>query len=313
MQAPDLLIIGPYPDWDMKPLEADFTVHKYWEADDPEAFVAERADKIRAMATRGDKGANAALIEALPNLEVIACYGVGFDAIDIDCARDRGVRVTNTPDVLTEDVADFGLALLLGTARMIPQGDQHVRSGAWSAGPLPLATRLFGKRLGVVGMGRIGAAVAKRAAGFDMQISYYDINKRDDLPYRHVPDLVALAEDCDFLIVTVAGGAATSKIVNVDVLKALGPTGMLINISRGSTVDQVALLDALEAGTIGAAGLDVFEVEPLEEPRFVALDNVVLQPHQASATIETRKAMGQLVRDNLTAHFAGKPLLTPVV
>lgn len=313
MPAPDLLIIAPYPEWDMKPLEADFTVHKYWEAADQDAFIADHADKIRAIATRGDKGASRALVEALPNLEIIVCYGVGFDAIDIDCARDRGVRVTNTPDVLTEDVADFGFALLLGTARMIPQGDQHVRSGAWSSGPLPLATRLCGKRLGIVGMGRIGAAVAKRAAGFDMDISYFDINKRDDLPYRHVDNLVSLARDADFLVVTVAGGAGTSKIVNKEVLAALGPSGCLVNISRGSTVDQAALLDALEAGTIASAGLDVFESEPVDEPRFVALDNVVLQPHQASATLETRVAMGQLMRDNLTAHFAGKPLLTPVV
>ncbi|MEM7442815.1 MAG: 2-hydroxyacid dehydrogenase [Pseudomonadota bacterium] len=313
MSLPDLLIIGPYPDWDMEALEKDFTIHRYWEASDQQRFIAERADKIRGMGTRGDRGADRALIEALPNLEVISCYGVGFDAIDIDCARERGIRVTNTPDVLTEDVADFGLALLLGTARMIAQGDQHVRTGAWNKGPLPLATRLFGKRLGVVGMGRIGAAVAKRAAAFDMQISYADLNRRDDLPYTHVDNVVDLARGSDFLIVTVAGGSGTAKIVNAEVLEALGPSGMLINISRGSTVDQAALLDALEARTIGAAGLDVFEVEPLDEPRFLALDNVVLQPHQASATLETRKAMGQLVRDNLTAHFAGNPLLTPVV
>ena len=313
MQAPDLLMIGPYPDWDMQPLERDFTVHRYWQADDRERFVAERADRIRAMATRGDKGAGRALIEALPKLEIITCYGVGFDAIDIDCARERGVRVTNTPDVLTEDVADFGLALLLAVARQIPQGDRHVRSGAWRNGPLALGSRLCGKRLGVVGMGRIGTAVAKRAAAFDMTISYHDLNKRDDLPYAHVGDLVALARDADYLIVTVAGGAGTAKIVNASVLQALGPSGFLINISRGSTVDQAAVLEALENGTIAGAGLDVFEAEPLNEPRFDALNNVVLQPHQASGTLETRKAMGQLVCDNLAAHFAGKPLLTPVV
>lgn len=313
MPKPDLLVIGPFPDGDLGPLERDYTVHKYWLAEDRDAFVAERADRIRAIATRGDRGAGRALIEKLPHLEIIANYGVGFDAVDIDCARERGVRVTNTPDVLTEDVADFGFALLLAVARQIPQGDSHVRSGKWCEGPMPLGTRLFGKRLGIVGLGRIGAAVARRAVAFDMAIAYHDIRRRDDLPYRYVDDLVILARDSDFLIVTVAGGAGSAKIVNAAVLDALGPSGFLVNISRGSTVDQAVLLAALENRSIAGAGLDVFEVEPVNDPRFNALDNVVLQPHRASATVETRRAMGQLMRDNLAAHFAGRPLLTPVV
>ncbi|MEO1223221.1 MAG: 2-hydroxyacid dehydrogenase [Pseudomonadota bacterium] len=313
MSKPHLLVIGPFPDADLQPLERDFTVHKYWLAEDRDAFVAERADLIRGIATRGDRGAWRSLIEALPNLEMIANYGVGFDAVDIDCARERGVRVTNTPDVLTEDVADFGFALLLAVARQIPRGDGHVRSGKWSKGPMPLGARLFGKRLGIVGLGRIGSAVARRAAAFDMSIAYHDLARRDDLPYRYVDDLVALARESDFLIVTVAGGAGSAKIVNADVLNALGPSGFLVNISRGSTVDQAALLDALENGKIAGAALDVFEIEPVNDPRFNALENVVLQPHQASATVETRQAMGQLMRDNLAAHFAGRPLLTPVV
>ena len=313
MSKPHLLVIGPFPDADLQPLERDFNAHKYWLAEDRDAFVAERADMIRGIATRGDRGAWRSLIEALPNLEIIANYGVGFDAIDIDCARERGVRVTNTPDVLTEDVADFGLALLLAVARQIPQGDSYVRSGKWCDGPMPLGTRLFGKRLGIVGLGRIGAAVARRAVAFDMSIAYYDIRLRDDLPYRYVEDLAALARESDFLIVTVAGGAGSVKIVDAAILSALGPSGFLVNISRGSTIDQAALLDALENRAIAGAGLDVFAVEPVNDPRLNALDNVVLQPHRASATVETRQAMGQLMRDNLAAHFAGRPLLTPVV
>jgi len=313
MAAEQVLMIGPYPEWDMADLEARYEIHKLWDAGDKAAFLAERAPSIRAIATRGELGASAELMATLPALEIVSCYGVGTDAIDLGHARAHGIRVTNTPDVLTEDVADIGIGLLLAAARKIPQADAYVRSGAWTRGNMGLVTRVHGKKLGIAGMGRVGAAVARRAAAFDCDVSYFDVHRRADLPYEYVDDLVALARQSEFLIVTMAGGDSTRGIINAEVLAALGGNGILVNISRGSTVDEPALLAALESGGIKAAGLDVFWNEPRIDPRFLALDNVVLQPHHASGTIETRKAMGQLVRDNLAAHFVGKPLLTPVV
>jgi lactate dehydrogenase-like 2-hydroxyacid dehydrogenase len=310
---PALLMTGAYPAWDLEDLEARYRVLKLWEAPDPEAFLAEHGAQVRALATRGDLGASAGLMRALPNLEIVACYGVGTDGIDLAHARAAGVRVTNTPDVLTADVADMAVALLLAAARRLPEGERHVRGGHWPAGPMPLVTRVSGKAVGVVGMGRIGAAVARRLAGFDADIAYFGRAARGDLPYPFIGDLVELARRSEFLIVTLAASDATRGLVDAQVLEALGPEGILVNVSRGSTVDEPALLAALETGGIKAAGLDVFWNEPAIDPRFLALDNVVLQPHHASGTIETRKAMGQLVRDNLAAHFAGQPLVTPVV
>jgi lactate dehydrogenase-like 2-hydroxyacid dehydrogenase len=312
MQGEQILMIGPYPQWDMTDIEGRYTLHKLWEAPDRNAFIAQHAPSIRAIATRGELGASAELMASLPKLEIVSCYGVGTDAIDLAYARSRGIAVTNTPDVLTEDVADLGIGLLLATARAIPQGDAYVRSGRWAAGNMNLVTRVHGKRLGIAGMGRVGAATARRAAAFGCDIGYFDLGPRAELPYRFVGDLVELARQSEFLIVTMAGGDATKALIGADVLEALGPDGILINISRGSTVDEPALLAALEGGGIKGAGLDVFWNEPRIDPRFLALDNVVLQPHHASGTVETRKAMGQLVRDNLAAHFAGQPLLTPV-
>jgi lactate dehydrogenase-like 2-hydroxyacid dehydrogenase len=312
MQGEQVLMIGPYPQWDMTDIEGRYTLHKLWEAPDRNALIAQHASSIRAIATRGELGASAELMARLPKLEIVSCYGVGTDAIDLAYARSHGIAVTNTPDVLTEDVADLGIGLLLATARAIPQGDAHVRSGRWASGNMNLVTRVHGKRLGIAGMGRVGAATARRAAAFGCDIGYFDIGPRADLPYRFVGDLMELARQSEFLIATMAGGDATKALIGADVLAALGPDGILINISRGSTVDEPALLAALESGGIKGAGLDVFWNEPRIDPRFLALDNVVLQPHHASGTVETRKAMGQLVRDNLAAHFAGQPLLTPV-
>lgn len=309
----DILMIGPYPEWDMEDLEARYRVHKLWEAGDKEGFIAGKADAIRAIATRGELGASAALMAKLPKLEIVSCYGVGTDAIDLAQARDNGIRVTNTPDVLTEDVADIGIGLALAICRQIPQADAYVREGRWQRGNMHLVTRFHGKKTGIVGMGRVGAAFARRAAAFDCAISYFDVAERAELPYTFVPDLVELARGSDFLVVTLSGGESTKNIVDAKVLSALGANGFLVNISRGSTVDEAALLDALEADTIRGAGLDVFRNEPAIDQRFLKLSNVVLQPHHASGTIETRKAMGQLVRDNLAAHFSGQPLLTPVV
>jgi lactate dehydrogenase-like 2-hydroxyacid dehydrogenase len=312
MSKPELLVVGPYPDWDMAALEDSYIVRRLWEAADRASFIAQHADKIQAIATRGDLGAPAELMSLLLNLQIVSVFGVGTDAVDLAFARAKNIKVTNTPDVLTGDVADLGMALLLDAARLMPKGDALVRSGAWPQGGLPLTTRVFGKKVGVVGMGRIGQAFARRAAGFDCDISYFSRSARADLSYRFFPSLPELARNVEFLVVTLAGGEDTKNIINTHVLKALGPQGILVNISRGSTVDEEALLAALEARAIKAAALDVFWNEPDINPRFFALDNTVLHPHHASGTVETRRAMGQLVRDNLEAHFAGRPLLTPV-
>lgn len=313
MSKPELLVVGPYPDWDMLALEESCSVHRLWEAEDRSGFLAERAEKIQAIATRGDLGASAELMAQLPNLRIVSVFGVGTDGVDLAFARANNIKVTNTPDVLTGDVADLGMALLLAAARLMPQGDALVRRGDWPKGGLRLTTRVFGKKVGVVGMGRIGQAFAKRAAGFDCEISYFSRSGQSSLPYRFFPGLLDLAHEVEFLVVTLAGGEGTKNIIDAEVLRALGPDGILVNISRGSTVDEEALLNALETRSIKAAALDVFWNEPNINPRFLALDNAVLHPHHASGTVETRRAMGQLVRDNLAAHFAGTPLLTPVV
>lgn len=315
MSKPEILQIGPYPAWDEEPLNDAFTVHRYFEAEDKEAFVKKAGANIRAIATRGELGANRALIASLPNLELISVYGVGYDAVDLDACRERGIRVTNTPDVLTKDVADLGVAMMLVQSRGMIGAETWVRDGSWAAkGLYPLKSRVHEKRAGVLGLGRIGFEVAKRLAGFDMDIAYSDVAEKDFAPdWTFIADPVELARRSDFLFVTLAASAATRHIVNKSVIEALGPSGMLINISRASNIDEEALLDALESRRLGSAALDVFEGEPKLNPRFLALDNVLLQPHHASGTVETRKAMGQLVRDNLTAHFAGKPLLTAVL
>jgi len=310
---PHVLMCGPYPAWDTEPLEASYALHKLWEAKDCEALLEACAPKVRAIATRGELGANAGLIGRLPALEIISCYGVGTDAIDLAAARARGIRVTNTPDVLTGDVADIAVGLALSIMRRIPAADAYVRSGTWATKNMDLVTRLHGKRVGLVGFGRIGTTTAKRLSGFDVELGYFDQTARSDSPHRFFSALTDLAEWCDLLIVTLAGGAATHGMVGADVLRALGPQGWLVNVSRGSTVHEPALLEALEKRQIAGAGLDVFWNEPRIDARFMALDNVVLQPHHASGTVETRRAMGQLVRDNLAAHFGGRPLLTPVV
>ncbi len=315
MSKIDILQMGPYPSWDIELLEQDFILHPYFEAEDKKQFVAARADRIRGIATRGELGASRELIESLPNLEVISIYGVGFDAVDLDAARERGVRVTNTPDVLTKDVADLGMAMMLAGARGVIGAESWVRSGNWARqGLYPLQTQVSGKKAGILGLGRIGYEVAKRCAAFDMDIAYSDLAPRDfAADWEYVQDPVALAERSDFFFVTLTGGPATRHIVNRQVIEAVGPEGMLINVSRASNIDETELLSALDEKRLGFAALDVFEGEPNLDPRFLDLDNVLLQPHHASGTIETRKAMGRLVYDNLAAHFAGKELPTPVI
>ncbi|MFM9924802.1 2-hydroxyacid dehydrogenase [Variovorax sp. H27-G14] len=310
--SPHVLMAGPYPEWDMVPLQAAYTLHRLWEAPDRAAFIAEHAPHIRAIATRGELGASAELIAALPKLELVACYGVGTDAIDLAACRARGIHVSNTPDVLNGDVADLAVGLTLALQRRIAGGDQFVRSGAWADGAPPLATRVFGQRVGIAGFGRIGGTIARRLSGFDVELGYFSRTAKPDSPHRHFESLAAMAGWCDVLIVILPGGEATRGIVDAEVLQALGPKGWLVNVSRGTTVDEGALLQALEEKRIAGAALDVFLNEPRIDARFAALDNVVLTPHHGSGTEQTRRAMGELVRRNLEAHFAGRPLITPV-
>ncbi|NUB45604.1 2-hydroxyacid dehydrogenase [Fertoebacter nigrum] len=313
MTKPQILQVGPYPEWDQGPLDQAFTMHRLFAASDKAAFLATVGPQVRAIATRGELGANAAMIAACPLLEVISVYGVGYDAVDLAACRARGIRVTNTPDVLTNDVADLGVAMMLMQARGMLGAERWVRDGSWAAkGLYPLQRKVWGRRAGILGLGRIGQAVATRLAGFGMDIAYGGPRPKD-VPWDYIADPVALATRSDFLFVTLAASPATRHTVGRDVIAALGPEGMLINISRASNIDEAALLDALETGALGSAALDVFDGEPALNPRFLALPNVLLQPHHASGTIETRKAMGQLLRDNLTAHFAGQPLRTPVL
>jgi lactate dehydrogenase-like 2-hydroxyacid dehydrogenase len=305
-----ILQAGPYPQWDQEPLDEAFHVHRYFEAADKQAFLAEHGPKIEGIATRGELGANRAMIEACPNLKVISVYGVGYDAVDLAACRERGIKVSNTPDVLTDDVADLAIGLMLAALRGIATADRYVRAGLWLRAHMPLQTRMSGKRLGIVGMGRIGQAIARRASAFGMSISWNGPRPKD-LPWRYEPDLQALARSVDVLVAACPGGAATRGLISRAVLEALGP-GVFVNIARGSVVDEAALVDLLVTQRLGGAALDVFADEPRVPEALFALDQVVLQPHQASATRETRGAMGQLVLDNIAAHVAGRPLLTPV-
>jgi lactate dehydrogenase-like 2-hydroxyacid dehydrogenase len=315
LTKPSILQIGPYPQWDEEPLNAAFAVHRYFAAEDKAGLLSKVGPEIRGIATRGELGANRAMIEACPNLEIISVYGVGFDAVDLAACRERGIRVTNTPDVLTNDVADLGVAMMLCHSRGMIGAETWVKDGSWvERGLYPLKRRVWGRRAGVLGLGRIGFEVAKRLKGFDMEIAYSDVGPKSFAEgMEFIADPVKLAERSDFLFVTLAASADTRHIVGREVIAALGAEGMLINISRASNIDEEALLDALESGVLGSAALDVFEGEPKLNPRFLKLDNVLVQPHHASGTIETRQAMGKLVRDNLTAHFAGNPLPTPVL
>lgn len=309
---PEIILTNSYIPAVVKTLEERYTVHKLWLAPDPAALLKEVGPRIRALATSGIAGAPRAMLDALPNLGLIACHGVGVDAIDLDETRRRGIPVTTTPGVLTEDVADMGLALLLAVCRKVPPGDSHVRSGNWGAKqPFPLGKRVHGKRAGIVGLGQIGTAIARRLEAFAVTVSYVDVADKP-VPYRRHASVAAMAKEVDFLIAAAAGGASSHKIIGAEVLRALGPEGVLINIARGSLVDEDALLAALESGGIWGAGLDVFDPEPNVNPRFQKLANVVMSPHQSSGTVETRIAMGNLVIANLDAFYAVKPLVTPL-
>ena len=293
-------------------LQSGYTLHDRLHETDPAALAA-AAPRIRAIAASGESKVPAPLISQLPALELISVMGVGYDGVDVAAARARGVMVTHTPDVLNDDVADLALGLMLCAARQLPAADRYVRSGQWAEkGPMPLARKLSGARLGLVGMGRIGQAIAQRALAFGMSIAYTARNPRPALPYRYVASPAALAAESDVLCVITPGGAATRKLIDAEVLRALGPKGILVNVARGSVVDEAALIEALERGVIGGAALDVFEDEPNVPERLRALPQVVLVPHIGSATGATRQAMADLAAGNLREFYAGRPPMTPV-
>jgi lactate dehydrogenase-like 2-hydroxyacid dehydrogenase len=300
----DLLLIGP-----MRPVLAegfaDFAVHK--SGDTPMAGV-------RAMAVSAPVQAiDEALLTALPKLQIISSFGVGYDHIDVKAAAKRGIIVTHTPDVLTEEVADTTIGLLLNTVRELPQAERYVRAGKWPSGNYPLSrATLRNRTVGIVGLGRIGIAVGRRLEAFGVPIVYHTRQKRPELAYRHYPQLLDMARDVDTLIVIVPGGAATKNMINADVLDALGPNGIVINVARGSVIDEPALIAALHKRKILAAGLDVFATEPQVPDALLAMDNVVLLPHVGSASEFTRAKMDQLLVDNIRAWAAGEPPLTPV-
>ena len=287
-----------------------YTVHKLHEQADPQAWLAEHGAKIRAHAGSGVK---ADLIAQLPNLELIAGFGVGTDSIDLKAAKAAHVRVTNTPNVLNDAVAELTLGLMIALARRLPQGDQFVRQGKWPSGDFGLFTELTGKTVGILGLGRIGKEIAARCQAMKMRVVYHGRRKQTAEPHVFYDNLTDMARDSDWLVLIAPGGQGTDRIVSRDVLEALGPKGMLVNIARGTLVDEPALVELLQNGGLGGAALDVFEKEPQVPEAFFALDNVVLSPHQGSATNQTRDAMGALLVANLDAHFAGEPLISAVV
>jgi hydroxypyruvate reductase len=311
VSRPEVLTASKLSPLYLPQIEAAYTVHDRLHELDPAAFAA-AAPRIRAIAASGESKVPGALIAQLPALELISVMGVGYDGVDVAAAKARGVTVTHTPNVLNDDVADLAIGLMLSAARQLPAADRFVRGGLWLEGNMPLARKMSGARLGLVGMGRIGQAIAHRAIAFGMDIAYTARSAKADLPYRYFPTPLALAAEVDFLVLITPGGAATRKMIDAAVLKALGPRGFLVNVARGSVVDEQALIEALEAGTIAGAGLDVFEDEPRVPQRLLDLHKVVLTPHIGSATHATRQAMADLAANNLAAHFAGKPLLTPV-
>jgi len=307
----EVLCVAKLPPFLLEPMQAQCVVHDRLHETDPAAF-ATAAPRIRAIAASGESKVGAALIAQLPALEIISVMGVGYDGIDVPAARARGVAVTHTPGVLNDDVADLAMALMLAWARQLPKADRFVRSGAWPQGPLPLGRKVSGARLGLVGMGRIGQAIARRAEAFGMPIAYTSRSPKADLPYPYLPSAAALAAQSDYLVVITPGGALTRHLIDASVLQALGPQGCLINVARGSVVDETALIEALRAGTIAGAALDVFAAEPHVAQALRELEQVVLTPHIGSATAQTRLAMAQLAWANLQAQLAGQPLLTPV-
>ena len=298
---------------EMAELEHQFEVLRLRREDNPEEILKSHQQDIVAIISSPSKPVSRALIEALPNLEIISLFAVGYDNVDLEAAKQRDIRVTNTPDLVTECTADTALSLFMAVHRRIVEADMFVRVGKFGNAPFPLGTRPQGKTVGIVGLGRIGKAIARRLEPLGCKIVYHGRAPKDDAPYPFYPDLVKMAGDCDTLILSCTGGEGTYHIINKDVLAALGAQGFLINVARGSVVDEQALVAALENGVIAGAGLDVFADEPNVPEELKTMDRVVLLPHIGSATVETFGEMGKLVVENLKAHFAGLDLITPVM
>jgi D-3-phosphoglycerate dehydrogenase len=310
---PVVLSLGVFPPATMSTLAELFELHHFTVYPLPEGTLSpDLQARIRAIATEANRGATRGLIASLPNLEIISCFGVGVDGIDLVAARERAIPVTNTPGVMADECADLAIGMMLASARQIVYADRYVRSGEWLKGPIRLGHSVGAKTVGVVGLGGIGLAIADRAQGFRMKVLWNGPRPKPGVPYEYVPDLVELARRSDFLVVACKGGEETHGLISAPVIDALGPDGTLINIARGSVVDEPAMIERLRDGRLGFAALDVFQNSPRIAPAFLELPNVLLQPHHGSATVETRTAIGQLMIDNLAAHFAGRKLPTPV-
>ena len=311
-ENPDVLVTLPMFHVPLDEFADRFNLHTLWQTDRPEELLQRLGPGCRAAAVRDNFTAD--MMDQLPGLGLIAVCGVGYDEVDVAAAIQRGIKVTNTPDVLTEDVADLAVGLMLAAGRRIVKGDRYVRSGRWvTDGQMSYTGRVQGQRVGIIGMGRIGCAIARRCEAFNMEIAYHNRNPRTDVPQAYKGSPKELAAWADYLVVVLPGGPETHHLVDSDVLEALGPEGILVNVGRGSNLDQVALIRALEQGTIGAAALDVLDGEPEVPAGLLAIkDNLILQPHQASATFETRRAMVELTFANVKAFFEGSALLSPI-
>jgi len=310
----DVLLIGPPKQVIVNGLAGPFNLIKLSDAKDPEKLFAETAPRVRAIAVSGtEQRVNGAFMTRFPKLEIVSSFGVGYDHVDAGWAEKHGITVTNTPDVLTEEVADTALGLLLCTVREFPQAERYVRAGKWAQKGYPLSkATLRNRTVGMVGLGRIGQAIARRLEAMQVPVVYHSRRPAAGVSYRHYPKLIDMARDADVLMVITPGGAETKDLINAEVLAALGPNGILINMARGSVVDEAALIKALQDKTILSAGLDVYAREPEVPAELIAMDHVVLFPHLGSASVATREKMDQLVVDNLLAWAAGKPPLTPV-
>ena len=309
----DLLIYGPRKQVIDQGFPDGYALHRCERADDLESLGDDVRHRIRGIAVTGLVPTGAAMLGRFPKLEIVSSFGVGYDHVDASWAAQHGVIVTNTPDVLTEEVADTALGLLIATLREFIRADKYVRDGLWQAQDYPLSTgSLRDRKIGIVGMGRIGQAIGRRLEASRVPVSYHSRNPSPGVAYQHYPNLIEMAKEVDTLVVITPGGPTTAKLINAEVLDALGPRGVVINVARGSVIDEAALIDALRSGKILAAGLDVFAAEPTVPEELRAMDNVVLLPHIGSASVVTRNAMNQLVVDNLKAWFSGRPPLTPV-
>lgn len=313
MKSVDVLMTNQMASFVVKNVESRYRLHKLWEAEDPQALIDKIAGDVQfIMCTLSGTSVDGAFMSQFPKLKGVVNYGVGYDCVDAKWAGEHGIVVTNTPDVLNNEVADLSLGLTLAVIRQIPRADRFVREGAWEKGGFPLTASLAGRTMGILGLGRIGKAIAKRAEAFGLKVVYHGRHRQDGVAYSFYANFKEMARACDILLLIAPGTAETHHIVNAEILEALGPEGVLINMARGSLVDQDALIAALEAGTILSAGLDVYAQEPHVPQRLIDLPQVVLLPHVGSASVVTRTAIGQLVIDNLDALAEGKRALTPV-